>query len=1025
MCRFRFARPKSPVLSGKRDFEFPILELLRQFQFIFADKMTQNNNLTLETALANVFNWNADSIGLSSIPNGGIVLLPYELNDQDENPNDKQSACISYVKSISKPNKIFFVTTSKWISSIIPLIHHYRQIDSIFILFTGEEHCEYDQKYSKIIGCFSSEKQLIDSIHEQIILEEQQRLAFSFYNQHQKSTRDLSKESASFLWLLLFRDIIVKMKLENNREQAKEELIEKLKRLYRNNRTQLKLIEHFDKTYETNDNEPLRWYTGKPFLHKQINRALRTEDIQMLHTFRYIISDISHCLKQEFENIKEWVDQITLYRGLRVSYDELEQLKKNVGKMISTNGFLSTSRSRTVALAFASQSTEDKQSVLFEIECNLNELEDDSVIFADISQFSEIKDEDEILFDIGATFIMENISYDQKLNIWLVKLKVTDEAAKIAQFYLERNKQFLENSSVILTFGILLHMMGQYNQAFDYFQTLLDNSTEDKGFIQFFLGIAQFELGRYNEAFECLEQARTMFESRTPPYFASEIYAHIGYILSRMECHDKALKVHLQCLTIAQNRVKPDPYYIATCFGRVGNVYFDKCQYDSAMDYYMKSNHLLSTCCSSDHIAFGQNLGNIGSVHYLKGDIDQALIYYERGLKILEKHLIYTHKEIVSILNNLGNIRRDQGDYAEALKYFQKCLAIEMEIFPDGHLDIALTFNQIGQLLCLQENYDPCLENYFKALNIQIELGYDTHMDYAITLYNIGYVYGSIGEDLDTASDYARQAFHIIEHNQMITTRAGGKSLLLIGNILRLQANYNDALQFVVKALQVLKDVYGLEEHPDVALCLTELGEIYKNTNMLNLALQSHKEALIIREHLIPTNASADKSFISSRYKDIVYSLSNITHIYFQMNEIELASQFWWKSLTIRQIYSQSNDYEKLIMEMKLLAQTWSGLEKYEEALTCYLQIATLITTDNERALNLSNIGQCYRGKKNYLLALDYYNQALAIVSTMDISNPNKNIASVTIKQDINEMICECVIKVFIGYSHWFYNISS
>ncbi len=404
----------------------------------------------------------------------------------------------------------------------------------------------------------------------------------------------------------------------------------------------------------------------------------------------------------------------------------------------------------------------------------------------------------------------------------------------------------------------------------------------------------------------------------------------------------------------------------------------------------------------------------------MKGDVNQALMYYEQGLKILEKYIVSDHTPIVAVLNDLGNIRRKQGDYSGALKYFKKCLSVEMQSFPQGHLDIASTFNQIGHLLCLQENYDECLENYFKALNIHLDLNNDTHIDYAMTLYNIGYTYAKIGKDLDIAMNYARQALQIIEHNQLMMTSSSGKCLLLVDSILHLQSNDNQALEFVSKALEVLKDVYGSQQHSDIALCLTELGEIYLNKNMFSLALESHKEALTIHEHFLPKDTTIDKNFSLSRHKDIAHSLNNIACVYFQMKEIELALNFCWKSLAIKTVYYQPADYEKLIAEMKSVAQALSSLEKWDDALTCYLQIDTMITSDEEKTLNLSNIGQCYRSKKNYLIALDYYRQALVIVSIMDISNPSTNIASATIKQNMNEMICEYVIKVFTKHGHHF-----
>lgn len=64
------------------------------------------------------------------------------------------------------------------------------------------------------------------SIDENIDLAIKQVDSFKFYEQHQRSTRDLSRESDSFLWWRLFKDLILKLPHD---EQAKQEMIDKLK----------------------------------------------------------------------------------------------------------------------------------------------------------------------------------------------------------------------------------------------------------------------------------------------------------------------------------------------------------------------------------------------------------------------------------------------------------------------------------------------------------------------------------------------------------------------------------------------------------------------------------------------------------------------------------------------------------------------------------------------------------------------------------------------------------------------------
>jgi hypothetical protein len=60
-------------------------------------------------------------------------------------------------------------------------------------------------QYMKIIGIFTDKHELFQAINENIDLILKQELSFLFYNQHQKLTHELSKESSLFLWFQLFK----------------------------------------------------------------------------------------------------------------------------------------------------------------------------------------------------------------------------------------------------------------------------------------------------------------------------------------------------------------------------------------------------------------------------------------------------------------------------------------------------------------------------------------------------------------------------------------------------------------------------------------------------------------------------------------------------------------------------------------------------------------------------------------------------------------------------------------------------
>jgi hypothetical protein len=97
----------------------------------------------------------------------------------------------------------------------------------------------------------------------------------------------------------LFNDVI--LRLPSN-DEAKQQMINACRSYYRGNDKQLQLIDEFEKFYSSE--ECIRWYTRETFVYKMVNKALRTEDVQQLHTFRFFIGDLSSSLAREYKKRK-------------------------------------------------------------------------------------------------------------------------------------------------------------------------------------------------------------------------------------------------------------------------------------------------------------------------------------------------------------------------------------------------------------------------------------------------------------------------------------------------------------------------------------------------------------------------------------------------------------------------------------------------------------------------------------------------------------------------------------------------
>ncbi|CAF2612950.1 unnamed protein product [Rotaria sp. Silwood2] len=569
-------------------------------------------------------------------------------------------ACIDYIESITN-EKILLVTSGRGAFEILISVHALKQIDSIFIFCLKPEKYQYLlPTYTKLIGIYTKRHELLNSIKENIILVEKYLETFNFYNQHeQKSTRDLSKESAEFLWFQMFKDVIFRLPRDN---LAKQQMIEFCQNYYRGNEKELKFIREFEHDYKST--MAINWYTKQTFLYKIVNKALRTEDIEQLRIFRFFIADLSFNLAIEYEKLKTKGEKILmLYRGLHMEPEELKTLKQNEGSLISTNGFLSTSRSKNVALKFAKKSSKrsDIVPVLYEIECNIQD--SDSIIFADIIEFSVYVNESEILFDLGSTFEIISVKEDFRLNLWLIKLRASNKGTNIAKEFVEFNRKEEEETSIELIFGRLLADMGQYDQALKYFQNLLiDDHTknDDIAKINNLIGTIYYDKGDFKQALQYYELAYNLMMNDKPIRMkdSAKPLTNIGLFYHRKGQYDRAYELYMKSLAIYNIYYGREHIKSTKILINIGNIYTETRKHNHAMQYYQKVLDIQKQYLPSYHIDIAMTLNNIAVVYHKLNDLDRASEYYEQSLNMKQKVLPPDHKDIIVTRNNITKINR-------------------------------------------------------------------------------------------------------------------------------------------------------------------------------------------------------------------------------------------------------------------------------------------------------------------------------------------------------------------------------
>jgi hypothetical protein len=258
-------------------------------------------------------------------------------------------------------------------------------------------------------------------------------------------------------------------------EMDETDLISLCKAYYKGNESELKLIRQFQQTYSSE--KAIRWYTNECFLYKLLNKALRTEDINIIFLFQFFIHDL-HQQTTEYQ----CQYPIRVYRSQHLGDDEINSLKESVGCFISVNGFYSTTFTVNTALGFLGNVKQLNAShrVLFEIDA------DPKVVttkpFTDISEHSSFPQEREVLFSIGSLFRITNVQQSDS-QMWIIRMTLCDDDDPDLRLLFEKiNKKYgyYDGDAAFILFSRVLREMKKFDEAEKYCHRLLrDFSSND------------------------------------------------------------------------------------------------------------------------------------------------------------------------------------------------------------------------------------------------------------------------------------------------------------------------------------------------------------------------------------------------------------------------------------------------------------------------------------------------------------------------------------------------------------------
>lgn len=508
--------------------------------------------------------------------------------------------------------------------------------------------------------------------------------------------------------MILFPVLLVAM--PHNSSDAKRQMIKECRKIYKNDPIEKKNIDKFEKEYRACD--AIRWYTRSGFLSILINKTLRSENVYALYIFRYFIFDLCESLAiSRYSSLTP----ISVYRGTILRRDEVEQLR--IGSLVSTNGFLSSSRCIDVALLFMS-SNEDTHStnnrsrndnyqfVLFQIDIDLNQ--SPNVIVADIMNDSYMKDEEEFLFDLGTTFSITNTFYDQEKSYWNVQMIASNEVAQLNHQYDSYIRERLLETSAAILFGRTLAHLSEYTLAIKYFHRLLralPSHHEDRPNIHYQLARMYRFQGKHQQAIYYFQCAKLLQRRNLPnnQYEYGMTLAGLGTVYLELNESKRAVNV-LEQASICYN-LNSQNYNTETMFhfNRLSYGYYLEKQYERALELLGKAIEIYKKKMPVDHPGHAQIYHNLGLVYRAKGKIEEAYVAFKEALRMREAILAPYHPYVARTCYQISLVLKDQQDYKLALDYARKTLNIQQLKLPSNHDELRLS-NELVQYLLIKAN---------------------------------------------------------------------------------------------------------------------------------------------------------------------------------------------------------------------------------------------------------------------------------------------------------------------------------
>ncbi|CAF1434025.1 unnamed protein product [Rotaria magnacalcarata] len=590
--------------------------------------------------------------------------------------------CEEYLRNLPITAKIILLVRDEWAEDFVLRIFCICYIKFILVIHpigSGvNDQNALSVQYGKVKHV--TVEQVADRIHyceDRFLRSNKDFFSIDIFNPSSTLQMSSTRIDGRFLFTQLLLDILLRME---SKYSDKDELIALCTKYYANDSVYVKRLKKFSIDYNTK--KVFEWYSKDTFVYRQLNGALRSQNIDLIFLFRFILQDLQSQLSLHQEQ-----SPVRVYRGQKLSKDEWKDLSNATGQYISMSSMLSTSLKRNVAKHYlddgANEEESDEVQVLFEIEADPHRY-DSIKPFANITHFSQFPEECEVLFMVGSIFRVTEITNDKQLPIVKMELRSDDDNDLKAIFDILRSEygeQEMEksNHASMNSFGTVLLNMSRFNMADKFFRRIYHETPIDDPKRANYcknIGDVALNIGHYEKSAQWYMQALKIHEKdgTVDQLSAAKLHLSMGSFYRYTKQRRRALDSYNKALTIYRNNFGENNSKAAMCYHNIASQFERRKYYSQSIEYLQKALDIAENVLPESHpnlITYHLLLATL-LINLRHRELERALNHAQAALHIAQKVFPPDHQKRIDIYALLGEIYKVMGDVEQKSIWFNK-----------------------------------------------------------------------------------------------------------------------------------------------------------------------------------------------------------------------------------------------------------------------------------------------------------------------------------------------------------------